>query len=601
MCKKYWVASSLIKGVGSKTINKLHKEFGSLKKAWKVSEDEIRKKFPLDNKQCNKFIKGKEKGLDKANNIISQARNNNIGILTLESDDYPNKLHELSDPPPVLYYKGQIKNWDNFSVAMVGTREPTNEGKNRAHDIAEDIAEKGGEVVSGLAYGIDTKSHEGCLDGKGRTVAVLGNGLLDVYPKENKSLAMKILEQGGLLLSEVPIHYTDPKPWSLKARNRIISALSDLTIVVEATKNSGSLITARHSRELGKPVVIPGPIDDNFPEHEGLLRIARTNGIVIPYSESFLPRTLRKTGHKLVENESIETFEQQTTLKDQKFLIKEDKLSEDDYIRGLLYLLGTYLKERGIDQKYINEIKLQKIIHSIVEKFSYPVTRSWYKRGVYIQSPVLSLHNLKNFKEHSKYEGQLESEKIKTYLHENISENILFEETDKYLYRLYKKEAPEKYRDIYISAHGLLSKMNKIANKNSSQSQVRLSEFGVSLPDMSSSLKPIFDDFTTAIKENQDTEFMSDKINAISNEFLKTFDMLNEENKNIDIEQLINLFYDKLWAYPAAVIRKNTVKGPRDEKIKNKMERKLSYWENDVNEIENKLKRLQENKVKNLA
>jgi len=601
MKEKYWVATSLISGVGPKTINKLHKEFGSLEKAWEASEDEIKKKFPLDNEQCGKFIKGKKKGLKKANNILSQARNNNIEILTLESNNYPNKLHELSDSPPVLYYKGEIKDWGGFSVAMVGTREPTDGGKKRAHNIAEDVAKQGGEVVSGLAYGIDTKSHEGCLDGRGRTIAVLGNGLLDIYPKENKGLATKIIDEGGLLLSEVPIHYTDPKPWSLKARNRIISALSDLTIVVEATKNSGSLITARHSRELGKPVVIPGPIDEEIPEHEGLSRIAGTKGMVIPYSDSFLPRAMKETGHKLVKKDQIDTLDQQTTLTDRIFMVKEDKLSEDDYIRGLLYIIGTYLKERDLDQKYINEIKLQKIVHSIVEEFSHPVTRSWYKRGVYIQSPVLSLHNLENFEEYSKYEGQLESNKIKKYLHDNLSENILFKETEKYLSSLYENEAPAKYRDIYISAHNLLSKMKEISNKNSSKSQMRLSKFGISLPDLGSSLKPIFNDFTTAIKKNPDTEFMGAEIDEVSHEFLKTFDSLSENNKNIDLEQIINLFYDKLWSYPAAVICKNTVKGPREEKVKNKMEKKLSYWENDVNEIENKLKQLQENKMTKLA
>jgi len=590
--EKFWIASSLIRGVGPKTLRRLFDEFGSLKSAWKASDHDIRKKFPLDDKQCNNFLKGKKKGFEKANKILSQANDNNIGVLTYESDNYPKKLFELSDPPPVLYYKGKIKNWDNFSVAMVGTRKPTKEGLKRAHNIAEDIAKKGGNVVSGLAYGIDTKSHEGCLDGNGRTIAVLGNGLLDVYPRENKDLARKIIEQDGLILSEIPIHYTKPKPWSLKARNRIISALSDLTIVIEATKNSGSLITARHSRELGKPVVIPGPIDEDIPEHEGLLRISRTRGIMVPYSESFLPRALKETGYKIQE-ESINTLDQQTTLKDQFFLYKDEKLSEDDYIRGLLYLIGTYLKEKNIDLKYINEIKLQKIIHSIVEEFSYPVTRSWYKRGVYIQSPVLSLYNLKNFDEYEKYKNMLESEKIKNYLHNNISKKIIFEKTDDYLHNLYKYEAPTEYKDIYLSAHNLFSKMNDISTKSSSASQVSLSKFGAAIPDMSISLKPKFEDFNNSLKENDDTKFMSAIIEDISDDFLRTFDILSKKNNYVNLEQLINLFYDKLWSYPASVICKNTVKGPRDKKIKERMERKLSYWEKDMKNIKNKLKKLQ--------
>jgi len=316
MKEKYWIALSQISGIGSKTIRKMYEEFNDLGKVWKIPEQEIRNKFPLTNKQCDKFIKEKKRELENAEEIIAKAESKDIGILTFESENYPNKLFELEDPPPILYYKGNIGNWDDFSISMVGTREPTDEGKKRAYNIAKDIATEGGIVISGLAYGIDTKSHEGCLDGDGRTIAVLGNGLLDIYPKENKDLARKIIDQDGLILSEVPISYTQPKAWSLRSRNRIISALSDFTIVVESTKKSGSLITAKHSRKLGKPIIVPAPINENISEHEGLSTIVEKKGIKISYSDDFVGKAIEKGKQGKSKNSSQGSRQKQRKLKD---------------------------------------------------------------------------------------------------------------------------------------------------------------------------------------------------------------------------------------------------------------------------------------------
>jgi len=316
MREKYWIALSQISGIGSKTIRKVYEEFDDLQQIWEISEQDIRNKSLLTQKQCDKFIKEKKNELEKAEELIAKAESKDIGILTFESENYPNRLFELEDSPPILYYKGKIRNWDQFSISMVGTREPTDEGKKRAYDIAKDMAKEDGVVISGLAYGIDTKSHEGCLDGDGRTIAVLGNGLLDIYPEENKGLARRIIDQNGLILSEVPISYTQPKAWSLRDRNRIISALSDFTIVVEATQKSGSLITARYSRKFGKPVIVPGPIIENISEHEGLTKIVEKNGIKISYADDFVGKAIEKGRQGKSKNSSQKSIKKQRKLKD---------------------------------------------------------------------------------------------------------------------------------------------------------------------------------------------------------------------------------------------------------------------------------------------
>jgi len=294
MKEKYWIAATQIKGVGDKTIKKLYEQFESLEDAWESSRNEIKDIEKISSKRAEKFLDGREKTLEKAERIINQANNHNINILTMDSEMYPKKLFELPDPPPVLYWKGKLEQRKNLSVAMVGTREPTQEGKNRAFEIAKSVIDQGGEVISGLALGIDTKSHQGALAEEGRTIGVLGNGLLEIYPKKNKDLAEEMIEKNGALLSEIPIHQKEPKSWSLRKRNRIIAALSDFTIVVEATKKSGTLITARHTKNLGKKVLIPGPIQEDIPEYEGLKELIEKGAIEIKYSDDFLLEGLNK-------------------------------------------------------------------------------------------------------------------------------------------------------------------------------------------------------------------------------------------------------------------------------------------------------------------
>jgi len=183
-------------------------------------------------------------------------------ILTVDDPDYPSYLREIFDPPFVLYGAGRPEVLKEPAVAVVGARRPTPYGKAVAEKLTRDLAASGLVVVSGLARGIDSIAHWGALD-SGRTMAVLGSGLDDVYPPENKGLFRKIAEEGAVVTEFPPD--MPPLSFHFPLRNRIISGLSLATVVVEATRQSGSLITARLSLEQNREVMaVPGSLTSDL-------------------------------------------------------------------------------------------------------------------------------------------------------------------------------------------------------------------------------------------------------------------------------------------------------------------------------------------------
>ena len=185
------------------------------------------------------------------------ACNNNCRILCMNDTEYPDMLCEIPDPPPVLYVHGRLP--ENPYIAIVGSRNATSYGIGNAERIAGELVTAGGCVVSGLARGIDTAAHTGALKKKGQTVAVLGSGLGNIYPPENRKLAYEIALNGAVI-SEFP-YMSPPEPKNFPQRNRIISGLSAGTLVVEAANKSGSLITARLAAEQNREVfALPGSV-----------------------------------------------------------------------------------------------------------------------------------------------------------------------------------------------------------------------------------------------------------------------------------------------------------------------------------------------------
>jgi len=179
-------------------------------------------------------------------------------MLSFWDPDYPQILRQIPDPPVLLYGCGSLP--EGPALAIVGTRHPTDFGRVFTEQLAEELAVAGVVVISGLARGIDAAAHRGTLNGGGRTLAVLGCGIDRIYPAENRRLYQQIIEQGALL-SEYPPG-TEPLPGHFPGRNRIISGLSKATLVIEASRDSGSLITAEFALEQGREVIaVPGGVD----------------------------------------------------------------------------------------------------------------------------------------------------------------------------------------------------------------------------------------------------------------------------------------------------------------------------------------------------
>ncbi|MFV2031329.1 MAG: DNA-processing protein DprA [Gammaproteobacteria bacterium] len=193
-------------------------------------------------------------------------------LLCFDDDDYPPLLKEITDYPPLLYCSGNIELLKNPQVAIVGSRNCTPGGARTARDFAATLARAGLTITSGMATGIDSQAHLGALSCGGNTIAVTGTGLDRVYPSNNRQLAYDIHEN-GLLLSEFPLG-TGPNSENFPRRNRIISGLSVATLIVEATRRSGSLITARQAVEQGREVfAIPGSIHN--PQARGCHQLIR--------------------------------------------------------------------------------------------------------------------------------------------------------------------------------------------------------------------------------------------------------------------------------------------------------------------------------------
>ncbi|HEX6313291.1 MAG TPA: DNA-processing protein DprA [Gemmatimonadaceae bacterium] len=208
----------------------------------------------------------KRAALHSADAVLATADSRGIQVLLFGDPEYPECLRDLTDPPSVLYALGKRELLERRRVGIVGTRHASPAGERVAHRMAALLADAGAVVVSGMAFGIDAAAHRGALDAGGGTIAVLGSGVDRPYPPAHRALHARIAEV-GLVLSEAPIG-SHPTLGAFPRRNRIIAALSETLVVIEAGARSGALITARQALELGRTVgAVPGPIDS--PRHVG--------------------------------------------------------------------------------------------------------------------------------------------------------------------------------------------------------------------------------------------------------------------------------------------------------------------------------------------
>ncbi len=265
--KKYWVGLNLVKGIGAVRFRQLLDVFGTAADAWNAPLSAYTS-TGLPQKIIENLVR--VKGQVDLDLVMEKIEKNNIRVMTWQDADYPRRLKEIDQSPPVLYIRGSIQVEDDWAVAVVGTRRVTPYGRQVAVEITRYLAQNGVTVVSGLARGVDAIAHQSALTAGGRTLAVLGSGVDVIYPPEHRKLASDIM-QNGALVSDYPPG-TQPDGVNFPPRNRIISGLSLATIVVEAGEKSGALITAEFAVEQGRDVfAVPGSI--LAPQSEGTNRL----------------------------------------------------------------------------------------------------------------------------------------------------------------------------------------------------------------------------------------------------------------------------------------------------------------------------------------
>ena len=260
----YWIWFSRLQNLNIKQKEILLNMYKTPKNIWDLNEKELSKIKEINNENISEILSKKYRtNLDKYLNYMNKE---NIKIITIYNNQYPQKLNNIYDKPYILFAKGNLELLNTESIAIVGCRNCTEYGKNISKRISYNIAKNNKCIISGLARGVDTYAHLGALEANGKTIAVVGNGLDTVYPYENKNLYERILKNNGLIISEYIIG-TKPDRLNFPMRNRIISGLADGIVVVEAKKKSGSLITADFALEQGKDIfAIPGNINSNNSE-----------------------------------------------------------------------------------------------------------------------------------------------------------------------------------------------------------------------------------------------------------------------------------------------------------------------------------------------
>ncbi len=254
--RRFWVGFSLASGIGAARLRRLIDAFGDVERAWNAPSEHLYA-VGLPRPVVDELVKTRREADLEAE--LARIEAGGFHLLTWEDLDYPDRLRELDAPPPVIYVSGELVAEDRFAVAVVGTRRMSSYGRRVAQELGELLGANGITVVSGLARGVDGIAHRGALDAGGRTIAVLGSGVDRIYPPEHRRLAAEIVESGAVI-SEYALGVR-PEAKNFPPRNRIISGLALVVVVVEAGETSGALITANFAAEQGRDVfAVPGSI-----------------------------------------------------------------------------------------------------------------------------------------------------------------------------------------------------------------------------------------------------------------------------------------------------------------------------------------------------
>ena len=280
------IALNMLPKIGPVRVRRLLELLGSAQAILKAPIDTLTRVTGIGNETA-KIITGWQDLIDLTKEL-KEAKTRNISIITEVDESYPAPLRNMYDPPIALYVWGNLSPRDNHSISIVGSRKTSNYGRETARKLSLQLASAGLTIISGMARGIDTYAHEGAIASgeHGRTIAVLGSGLGQIYPPENMALAEKIAASHGAIVSEFPINQPPDKK-TFPMRNRIVAAWANATLVVECPKWSGSMITANLATEMGKPIyAVPGPIDR--PTSAGCNHLIREGATLVTKAEDIL-------------------------------------------------------------------------------------------------------------------------------------------------------------------------------------------------------------------------------------------------------------------------------------------------------------------------
>ncbi len=312
---EYWLAA--LRGVRSEKKKMLRQFYGDAKELYRAAIHIEETKPPYDRltKKEREALKRARKEMDPER-MYEALLKKEIRFVPWFDPDYPSRLKDISPPPYALYVLGELPEEEEPAAAIVGARQCTPYGESMAVAYGEAFARIGVPVVSGMAYGVDGAAHRGCLCANGKTYAVLGGGVDVCYPKEHLGLYRELKERGGLLSEQPP--GTKPLAQNFPARNRIISGLADVVLVMEARERSGSLITADMALEEGKEVyALPGPVTN--PLSQGCHHLIRQGaGILVSPDELMEELSLQSVWRKKLTKCPAEKEKEKPPKYDQK-------------------------------------------------------------------------------------------------------------------------------------------------------------------------------------------------------------------------------------------------------------------------------------------
>lgn len=275
---KYWLAFSKCNRVGNVFIEKIYERFKSLNEAWHASSSDLLFYSDLTHKQIEEFAQERKK--INPEQLIDELFEKDISVITIADDNYPPLLKEIPKRPAIFYFRGNLKECNlSKTLAVVGSRKLSKYASDVLTQLISDFPSKDMTIISGMALGADACAHQAALKNGIKTIAVLGSGFDHIYPRENINIYKKILDDNGAVISE---YYFDmsPQPWMFPHRNRIVSGLSQGSLIVEAAEKSGALITARTALEQNREVMcIPGAITN--PNTKGIYKLIKEGTSIV--------------------------------------------------------------------------------------------------------------------------------------------------------------------------------------------------------------------------------------------------------------------------------------------------------------------------------